>query len=243
MLYSIFRYSTCICLTIIFVFSANICAQNGKQNMTDLLELKNTYEKDYQKQNILLNGMEYINPYNGYIGTPYFMDKKVANSIIYYQGRKFSDKTILLDLVNQKLILESENHLGGKNQIELANRYIDSITIEDRMFMYYNESSSFLEILAQTKCAKLLVFREKAIEISKSELKHEFTNRSPKLFLYLEDKLYPIKRLRDLKKHIPLNKKSVLKDVIKHHQFSIRKPVPKIYTKFLYDYSQLLCKQ
>ncbi|WP_304235141.1 hypothetical protein [Jiulongibacter sediminis] len=143
---------------LIFIQAATAFAQTAFENTLKL------YQSEIGQQAHIYSGKQY----KGYSfriqnnAHAYFLSADWQKGRLWYKGLEYTDLSLKLDLVKQKLILKDDYRM-----IELATDLIDKFEIEEITFLKVSDSEKdpfFYQVLAENDESKLLKLTRKIIQ-------------------------------------------------------------------------------
>jgi hypothetical protein len=82
----------------------------------------------------LVNGVQYVNRYQGCLGHPYFGETRLQPGSITLSGRIYEGLKLNYDLVTQDLELEYSGRFGMTNRIIVVNDFVEEFTLGSYQF-------------------------------------------------------------------------------------------------------------
>lgn len=105
----------------------------GQSLSVDSLRIR--YDEAYGLDALLTNGKKYIPQNNAVKGHPFWKSEDVFPATITVSGRTFTHQWLKYDLNNQQFVLFYTNYNGQPGQIILHHPVIDSVRMENSLFI------------------------------------------------------------------------------------------------------------
>jgi len=153
----------------------------------------------------LYNGKVYTYfPPHNVKGNQFLNTKEFVEGTLWIKGECYSKVLLNYDIYNQQLVLSFKTKLGAQQMIALSMAYIDSFSIDNRVFIVSHdeeENYSFYQLIEQgsisfhLKWYNILSLKSSA----NGTVEYEFSESKRKVFLSYKGKFVELKRRKSFK--------------------------------------------
>lgn len=200
------------------------------QDRSTILQ-KDSFDNKYGKDVLLYVGRIYY-PENDIVnGNPFWGDKGVYEGDIVINGERFKNKLLMYNIYLQEFILLFKDFNGAEKQIILAPDKIDSVFIDESIFIRNSISQideKFVQLVHDGKIPCFLSWeKQKFVKQSSDQRGFYYTNEKSFKYLIHNSVLYPFKNKRELLKIFDQDYRNDIKQYISINKIRIKTINPK----------------
>ena len=182
------------------------------------------YDHMYGLNDLLVNGILYLNLHYNASGYPFMGENTFRSGSVTVKNKTFSPVELKYDIVNQQLVLKVINYFGGESHIILRRQFIPQFTLEGGYTFKWFDNDQLHEAYYQVIGAKgfrWLIKYTKYLEIPQGEQANHraYTKTYRKYYFERDGKVFDIRNRRAIRKHFP-EKKRQLKKYFRSHRSS-----------------------
>ena len=192
------------------------------QNSVDNAE--NVYDSDP----LLFNGKKYtffIPLTTG--GHQYFSDQQFWPGSVIIRGVKYTDLLLNYDIYNQQLVLQYTDAMGGRNQIELSDAWLESFTIKEKDFELIRTPDSLKQIYQVIGTGHYRIFykwkKDLVMDGFVGATNHTFTKPGREMNLFSDDKLYRFTNNKTFYSLFVSFKKEKIIEYLRNNRINVKK--------------------
>ncbi|GET22155.1 hypothetical protein [Prolixibacter denitrificans] len=195
-----------------------------KASVDTLKKQYEQYDQMYGLNDLLVNGVLYINLHYNATGYPFMGENTFRRGSVTVKNENFSPVELKYDIVNQQLVLKVINSFGGESHIILRRNFIHQFTLEGGYLFEWIDNDqlhpSFYQVIGE-KGFRWLIKYTKFLEIPQgSQANHRaYTKAYRKYYFERDGKVFDIRNRRAIKKLFP-DKKKELKKYFRAHRKS-----------------------
>lgn len=197
------------------------------QNDDSMLVYKLQYDSLYGTDPHLYNGIKYFPEYFFTRGFPFWKDDKPLMADIVFSGKYYKDLKIRYDLYTQEFILEYSDKFGGLQQIVMNRLKLDSIFIDDVLFIknkFSDIKAYFLQVIHEDKISCYFTWKkEYRFNNSGIETGHEYSDEIVNSYLVLDGKSYVFANKVSFLKIFPADKRNLIRKFMKVNRIKVRR--------------------
>ena len=195
------------------------------QNRNLILQ-KNFFDNKYGKDVLLYVGKIYY-PENDIVnGNPLWGEKGIYEGDIVIDGERFENKQLMYNIFSHDFILEFKDFNGAEKQIILAPDKIDSVFIDESIFIKNTISqidNKFVQLVHDGKILCVLSWeKQKFVKQSTDQKGFYYTNEKSFKYLIYNKVLYSFKNRRELLKIFDKEYRNDIKQYISTNKISIK---------------------
>ena len=182
------------------------------------------YNQMYGLNDLLVNGVLYINLHYNATGYPFMGENTFRRGSVMVKDENFSPVELKYDIVDQQLVLKVINSFGGESHIILRRNFVHQFTLEGGYLFEWIDNDqlhpSFYQVIGE-KGFRWLAKYTKYLEIPQgTQANHrEYTRAYRKYYFERDGKIFDIRNRRAIKKLFP-DKKKELKKYFRAHRKS-----------------------
>lgn len=182
------------------------------------------YNQMYGLNDLLVNGVLYINLHYNATGYPFMGENTFRRGSVMVKDRNFSPVELKYDIFNQQLVLKMINSFGGESQIVLRREFVHQFTLQGGYSFEWIDSdqlsASFYQVFGD-KGFRWLIKYTKYLKIPQgTQTNHyAYTKAYRKYYFERNGKVFDIRNRKAIKKHFP-EKKKELKKYFRAHRGS-----------------------
>jgi hypothetical protein len=202
-----------------------ITVSYGQNQPTD--QQKEFFDSKYGIDVLLHSGKIYYPETNIVSGTPYWGTKSVYEGDMVCNGKRYSNQRLMYDIYLQNFILIFNDTNGAEKQIVLDSDRIDSVLINEFVFIKNPLSQidkKFVQKVHEGKIACYLTWeKEKLVKPDTKIMGYSFTEGKSIKYLFYNSVLYKFNTKRDLLSVFHKEYRSAIKQYISSNKINIRK--------------------
>lgn len=146
---------------------------------------------------------------------------------IVFSGKYYKDLKIRYDLYTQEFILEYSDKFGGLQQIVMNRLKLDSIFIDDVLFIknkFSDIKAYFLQVIHEDKISCYFTWKkEYRFNNSGIETGHEYSDEIVNFYLVLDGKSYVFANKVSFLKIFPADKRNFIRKFMKENRIKVRR--------------------
>ncbi|GET24835.1 hypothetical protein [Prolixibacter sp. NT017] len=195
-----------------------------KASVDNLKKQYEQYDQMYGLNDLLVNGVLYINLHYNATGYPFMGENTFRRGSVKVKNDNFSPVELKYDIADQQLVLKVINSFGGVSQIVLRREFIHSFTLEGGYSFEWIDNdrlpASFYQVVGN-KGFRWLIKYIKYLKIPQgTQTNHyAYTKAYRKYYFERDGKVFDIRNRGAIKKLFP-DKKKELKKYFRAHRKS-----------------------
>ena len=190
-------------------------------------DLKNQYEQYdqmYGLDDLLVNGVLYVNLHYDATGYPFMGENKFYKGSVEVKDHTFSPVELKYDIVEQQLVLRVINSYGGETQIIMRREFIHQFTLEGGYLFKWIDSeklpASFYQVVGDNGFRWLIKYTKYLNIPQGTQANHyAYTRAYRKYYFDQNGKILDIRNRKSIWKYFPEKKKD-LKKYFRTHRSS-----------------------
>ncbi len=200
------------------------------QSIRPVLMYKLRYDSLYGTDPLLFNGIKYFPEHTVTRGFPWWKDDRPMTADIVYSGRSYENLQIRYNLYSQQFILEYADRYGALKQILLNRLKIDSVFIEDGLFVknrFSDIKAPFLQVIHEDKISCYFTL-EKTYRFDNSGIDTGYEYSDEKLTSYVvkSGKAYVFNGRSGFLKLFQKDKRKLIRSYIKENGIKVGRRIP-----------------
>jgi len=212
----------CIALAIALDFSI-LCGQNTDSALVYKLRYDSLYGMDPQ----LFNGIKYFPEHSLARGYPFWQDNQPMKADLVYSGRYYKNLKIKYNLYIQEFILEYADQFGGLQQLILNRSNIDSVFINNTLFIrnkYSDIKEYFLQVIHEDKISCYFTWKkEYRFNNTGVEVGHEYSDEMVTSYIVKNGRVYVFANNRSFLKIFPEDSRDSIREYMKDNRINVKK--------------------
>ena len=174
------------------------------------------YNQMYGLNDLLVNGVLYINLHYNATGYPFMGENTFHRGSVMVKDENFSPVELKYDIVDQQLVLKVINSFGGQSNIILRRDFIHQFTLEGGYSFEWLDNdqlpASFYQVIGK-KGFRWLIKYNKYLEVPQgTQVNHfAYTKTYRKYYFERDGKVFDIRNRKSIWKHFPEKKKELKK--------------------------------
>lgn len=218
---SIFLY---LLLPLSFVLPVNSVCLGQSVKLTELHE---DFDKAYGLNTHLYNGKKYYRENRDAIGHPFWIQEEAFSGSLSVSGRVYSDLQIKYELHKQIFILEYKEYSGAQQAIILNNQSIDSVMINERVFIKNPFGEIDNEFIQQVYPGKFSAYishsKEFLFQNVGVQSGYKYSKEIKKPFIVINDNILAFGSRRSFLQIFPDQKRKEIKQYISSQRIRMKK--------------------
>jgi hypothetical protein len=180
------------------------------------------YDQMYGLNDLLVNGVLYINLHYNATGYPFMGENTFRRGSVRVKDQDFSPVDLKYDIVGQQLVARVINSFGGESQLVLRRQFIPQFTLEGGyLFKWFDRDqlpASFYQVVGDEGFCWLIKYT-KYLKIPQGAGTNHFvyTKTYRKYYFERDGQVLDIRNRRAIWKYFP-EKKSELKKYFRAHR-------------------------